>query len=61
MKQSSCCNGTIEICGWVILTCVNDVFTEHSRYLDVDDAYAAYDNLDFDTFDDAWVERLLEE
>ena len=32
----------------------------HSRYSDVDDAYAAYDNLDFDTFDDAWVERVEE-
>lgn len=61
MKQSSCYNGTTEICCWVILTCTNGVVTEHSRYPDVDDAYAVYDNLDFCTFDDAWVERLVEE
>lgn len=45
---------------WAIFTYTNGVATEHSRYSDVNDAYAAYDNLDFDTFDDAWVERIEE-
>lgn len=45
---------------WVIFTYTNGVATEHSRYPDVESAYAAYDNLDFYTFDDAWVERVEE-
>lgn len=45
---------------WVIFTYTNGVATEHSRYPDVEGAYAAYDNLDFYTFDDAWVERVEE-
>ena len=45
---------------WVIFTYINGEATEHSRYTDIEAAYAAYDNLDFDTFDDALVERVEE-